>query len=119
MTERINTLNVLIFELQQLMSILRGVAYFGWPRVLEIPEFNMAVANCDKVWSIFGEGHSFDFGRHFVWSYFNATPPVPYIDDHVMLRTDRNNVFVIGRKGLFNQNKSFSRKAIWIKILND
>ena len=87
------------------------LTYFGWPRILEVPEFDMAVTNGDEVRSVFGEGDSFNFGRHFVRSYFDAAPPVPNIDDHIMLGPNRHNVFMIGGKGLltYNWRKSLSR----------
>lgn len=72
----------------------------GRPRIFEVPEFDVSVADRHEVGSIFGKGDGLHLGRHLVGSYFDATSPVPHVDNHVMLRTDRHHVFVIRRKCL-------------------
>lgn len=65
----------------------------------------MPVAHGNEIIAVFREAHGLHFARHFVGRDLNIAPPVPDIDDHVVLRADRDDVLVAGRKGLREKDR--------------
>ena len=72
-------------EQRENMKLFIIATHLGRARVLEVPEFHVPVTNRHEVGAVFGKRHSLHLGRNFVRGYFNSTPPVPYVDDHVVL----------------------------------
>ena len=69
-------------------------------RVLEVPEFDVAIADRHEIRSILGERDGLHFGRHFVGRHLDPAAPVPHVDYHVVLRSHRNDVLVVRRECL-------------------
>lgn len=76
------------------------MAYLGTARIFQVPKLDVSVAHGDEIITVLREANGLYLARNFVGRYFNVVPPVPHVDDHVVLRTDRHNVLVAGRKGL-------------------
>jgi len=60
----------------------------------------VSVANGNEIITILREADGLYLARDFVGRYLNVVSPVPYVDDHVVLRADRHNVLVAGRECL-------------------
>jgi len=65
----------------------------------------VAITYGDEIIAVFRKANSLHLAGDFVGCHFNVIPPVPDIDDHVMLRADRYNVFIAGRESLRSKNK--------------
>lgn len=68
--------------------------YLGAARVLEIPKLHVPVAHGDEVIAVFREADGLHFARDFVRRHLNIVPPVPDVDDHIVLRAHRHHVLV-------------------------
>lgn len=98
------------------MSGLGIETHLGAPRVLQVPELHVSVSNSDEIISIFCKRDRFNFARDFVRGDFNVVPPVPNVNDHVVLGTDWNDVLVPRWKCLkqfFQFNNIFLRINGW------
>lgn len=65
-----------------------------------LPEFDMSISSSDEIVSIFSEWNGLDLGADLVGGHFDVVPPIPDIDNQVLLRSNRNDVFVIRSKCL-------------------
>lgn len=74
--------------------------YLGAARVLEIPKLDVPVADGDEVVAVLRETNGLHLARNFVRRHFNVVPPVPDVDDHVVLRAHGHHVLVARRKCL-------------------
>lgn len=85
--------------------------YLGAARILQVPKLDVSVTHGNEVIAIFREAHGLYFTRHFVGRDLNIAPPVPDIDDHVVLRADRNDVLVAGGKCLRKRDREKNKKT--------
>lgn len=69
-------------------------SYLGTARILQVPKLDVSVTHCNEIIAIFREADGLHFARNFVGCYFNVVPPIPDVDDHVVLRADRYDVLV-------------------------
>jgi len=60
----------------------------------------VSVAHGNEIITILRETDGLYLAGNFVGRYFDVVSPVPYVDDHVVLRADRHDVLVAGREGL-------------------
>ena len=72
----------------------RASTYLGAARILEVPKLDVPVADGDKVVAVLRETDSLHLARDFVRRHFNVVPPVPDVDDHIMLRAHGHHVLV-------------------------
>lgn len=66
----------------------------------------MPIAHGNEIIAVLRETDGLYLARDFVGRHFNVVPPIPHVDDHVVLRADRHNVLVAGRERL-RQKDSF------------
>lgn len=69
-------------------------SYLGTTRILQVPKLDVSVTYGNKIIAIFREADGLYFARNFVGCYFYVASPIPDVDNHVVLRTDRYNVLV-------------------------
>lgn len=74
--------------------------YLGTARILQVPKLDVSVTHGNKIIAVFREADSLYLARNFVGCYFNIVPPIPDIDDHIVLRADRHDILVAWRKCL-------------------
>ena len=70
----------------------------------------MSISSCDEVVSIFGKRDGLDLSADLIGSNLDIIFPVPNIDDHVMLRPNWYDVFIVWRsKCLVKTNKTIGK----------
>lgn len=75
-------------------------SYLGTARIFQVPKLDVSVTYGNKIIAIFREADSLHLARNFVRCHFNIVPPIPDVDDHVVLRADRYDILVARRKCL-------------------
>lgn len=81
-------------------------SYLATARIFQIPKLDVSVTHGDEIIAVFREADSFYFARNFIGCYFNVVPPIPNVDDHIVLRADRHDILVAWRKRLRQKTKN-------------
>lgn len=90
----------------------------GRSRIFQVPKFDVPVTHRHEVGAVLCKRDGLHLGRHLVGGHFDAATPIPYVDNHVVLRANRHHVLVVGRKSLkhfVRRNQEGSRKYITVK----
>lgn len=85
----------------------------GRSRIFQVPKFDVPVTHRHEVGAVLCKRDGLHLGRHLVGGHFDAATPIPYVDNHVVLRANRHHVLVVGRKSLkhfVRRNQEGSRK---------
>lgn len=91
--------------------------YLSRPWIFQVPKLDMSITNCDKIVPIFSKWYRFHLGRHFVRSNLHIRTPVPHIHYHVMLWTNRHNIFVVWGESLKHTFTLLENVLMLIRVL--